>query len=88
MCLAIPALVTEVAEEANCVKVDVAGARRSVNTLLLDDDVEPGDWVLVHVGFAMVKIDETEAALTLQALQSMGTAYADEIAAISESSRA
>lgn len=74
MCLAIPAQVTEVTDkESGLVKVDVAGAKRVVNTLLVDDDLGPGDWVLVHVGFAMAKIDEAEAALTLLALQSMGT---------------
>ncbi len=87
MCLAIPARVTEVLGDArDLVKVDVAGARRSVNILLLDDDVAAGDWVLVHVGFAMAKIDEAEAMLTIQALQSMGQAYASELEAITQGS--
>lgn len=87
MCLAIPAQVTELAdEESHQAKVDVAGARRVVNTLLLEEPVAPGDWVLVHVGFAMAKIDEAEALLTLRALQSIGSALAEEIDAIDEPS--
>ena len=52
---------------ANCLaKVDVSGVQRTISVRLLEDDMpEPDDWVLVHVGFAMAKIDETEALLTL-----------------------
>ena len=68
VCLAIPGRVVEVVDEANrLAKVDVAGVRRNVNIGLLDGDggVEPGDWVLIHVGFALSKVDEEEAHATL-----------------------
>jgi hydrogenase expression/formation protein HypC len=53
--------------------------------LLEDDPPTPDDWVLVHVGFAMAKIDETEALLTLAAIKKLGDAYATEIAAFDTS---
>jgi hydrogenase expression/formation protein HypC len=79
MCLAIPGQVIEVVDEANLLaKVDVAGVRRNVNVGLLDG-VAPGDWVLVHVGFALSKVDEDEATATLRLLQRMGAAYEQEL---------
>jgi hydrogenase expression/formation protein HypC len=54
--------------------------------LLEKDMPEPGEWVLVHVGFAMAKIDETEALLTLAAVQKLGKAYTDELEAYDSSS--
>jgi len=67
-------------------KVDVAGVRRNINILLLEDEgVVPGDWVLIHVGFAMAKIDEAEAREALETLRLMGQAYADEVQAVMES---
>jgi hydrogenase expression/formation protein HypC len=82
MCLAIPGHVIEVVDEANrLAKVDVAGVRRNVNIGLLDEDggVRAGDWVLVHVGFALSKVDEEEAQATLRLLQQMGEAYEQEL---------
>ena len=82
MCLAIPGHVIEVVDEENrLAKVDVAGVRRNVNIGLLDDDggVAAGDWVLIHVGFALSKVDEEEAQATLQLLQKMGDAYEQEL---------
>ena len=83
MCLAIPGHVIEVVDEENrLAKVDVAGVRRNVNIGLLDDDgggVAVGDWVLIHVGFALSKVDEEEAQATLQLLQEMGDAYEQEL---------
>ena len=64
MCLAIPGQIIEVVDEANrLAKVDVAGVRRTVNVGLLDGRRRrrPGDWVLIHVGFALSKVDEEEA---------------------------
>jgi hydrogenase expression/formation protein HypC len=56
------------------------GVTRIINIgLLEDEDLKPGDWVLIHVGFAMSKIDEEEAALALASLQLMGQAYDDEL---------
>jgi hydrogenase expression/formation protein HypC len=83
MCLAIPGQVLELVDEENrLAKVDVAGVRRNVNVGLLDGDggsVGPGDWVLIHVGFAMSKVDEDEARATLGLLQEMGEAYEQEL---------
>ena len=79
MCLAIPGRVVEIVDETNrLARVDVAGVQRNVNVGLLDAD-EPGDWVLIHVGFAMSKVDEEEARATLRLLQHMGDAYEQEL---------
>jgi hydrogenase expression/formation protein HypC len=90
MCLAIPGQVVEqVDDRAQVAMVDIAGVRRVVNVALLDDErLQAGDWVLIHVGFAMSKIDEAEAARTLELLQLMGEAYTDEVRAASESGSA
>jgi hydrogenase expression/formation protein HypC len=82
MCLAIPGRVLEIVDEANrLARVDVAGVRRNVNVGLLDRSggVEVGDWVLIHVGFALSKVDEEEALATLRLLQRMGEAYEQEL---------
>jgi hydrogenase expression/formation protein HypC len=79
MCLAIPGRIVEVVDEANrLAKVDVAGVQRNVNVGLLDS-VGSGDWVLIHVGFALSKVDEDEARATLRLLQQMGEAYEQEL---------
>jgi hydrogenase expression/formation protein HypC len=83
MCLAIPGQVIEVVDEVNQIaKVDVVGVRRNVNVGLLANDgdrARPGDWVLIHVGFALSKIDEQEAHATLSLLQQMGADYEQEL---------
>ncbi|MBV8432332.1 MAG: HypC/HybG/HupF family hydrogenase formation chaperone [Solirubrobacterales bacterium] len=83
MCLAIPGQILEVVDEANrLAKVDVAGVRRNVNIGLLDrdgDGVGPGDWVLIHVGFAISQVDEEEARATRDLLERMGTDYEQEL---------
>ena len=83
MCLAIPGQVVEIVDETNrLAKVDVAGVRRNVNIGLLDDEgggVGPGDWVLIHVGFAMSKVDEAEARATHDQLVRMGADYEQEL---------
>lgn len=82
MCLAIPGQILEMVDEANrLAKVDVAGVRRNVNVGLLDDGegVGPGDWVLIHVGFALSKVDEDEALATLRLLEGMGEDYEQEL---------
>jgi hydrogenase expression/formation protein HypC len=83
MCLAIPGQVIEFVDEANrLAKVDVAGVRRTVNVGLLDAEdggAHPGDWVLIHVGFALSKIDEDEAHATLELLRGMGQDFEDAI---------
>ena len=83
MCLAIPGHVVEFVDDINrLAKVDVAGVQRTVNVGLLDengDSARPGDWVLIHVGFALSKVDEGEAQATLRLLQRMGEAYEQEL---------
>jgi hydrogenase expression/formation protein HypC len=81
VCLAIPGRVIEIVDEANRLAlVDVAGVRRTVNIGLLDaDGTAPGDWVLIHVGFALSLVDEEEAAATLALLQDMGADYQQEL---------
>jgi hydrogenase expression/formation protein HypC len=82
MCLGIPGEVVAISDpELMLATVDVSGVRRTINIGLLDDIV-PGDWVLVHVGFAMSKIDEAEAAATLAVLEGLGQAYTDELIAL------
>jgi len=83
MCLGIPGEVIEILpDQPDLARVDVSGVRRVINIGLLEDEVVgPGDWVLIHVGFALSKIDEAEAAAALQFLESIGQAYEDELAA-------
>ncbi len=89
MCLAIPGQVVELVDEVNrLAKVDVAGVQRNVNIGLLDSDgtgVGVGDWVLIHVGFALSKVDEAEARATLSLLERMGAEYEMELAELKAS---
>jgi hydrogenase expression/formation protein HypC len=85
MCLAIPGQVVEMADERLALAtVDVSGVLRKVNVGLLDG-VAPGDWVLIHVGFALSKVDEAEAGATLRLLKEMGEAYEQELRELTES---
>jgi hydrogenase expression/formation protein HypC len=80
VCLAIPGQVIEIVDEVNrLAKVDVAGVRRNVNVGLLDGGVGPGDWVLIHVGFAISQVDEEEARATRDLLVRMGADYEQEL---------
>lgn len=81
MCLGIPGQVVETVDAENYLaKVDVSGVQRTISVrLLADQGLTEGDWVLVHVGFAMAKIDEEEAAMTLDQLRRMGQEYTDEL---------
>lgn len=74
MCLAIPGKIVEIVDEVNRIaKVDVGGVRRNVNVAMLDEgDAQIGNYVLIHVGFAMSKIDEHEAEETLRLLNEIG----------------
>ena len=74
MCLAIPGKIVEIVDEANFLaKVEVSGVRRQIHYgLLADDGLQVGDYVLIHVGFAMSKIDEKEAEETLRLLEELG----------------
>ncbi len=87
MCLGIPAQVVAIADaERQLGTVEMAGVRRQVNLACIVDDTHPlsacvGDWVLVHVGFAMSRINAAEAQATLQLLEELGEAQ-DELEAI------
>jgi hydrogenase expression/formation protein HypC len=76
VCLAIPGRIVELdPENAGLAVVDVVGVRRKVDLgLLKDDGAGPGDWVLIHVGFAMSKISEADAADQMRMLMMLGEA--------------
>jgi hydrogenase expression/formation protein HypC len=87
MCLGIPGQIVDLVDDTHHIaKVDVSGVRRNVNVaLVLPDGLAPGDWVLIHVGFAMSKIDEHEAQATLKLLRQMGETYTDELKMLQDS---
>jgi len=87
MCLGIPGQIVEMHPHVDhLARVDVSGVGRMINIGLLEDEhLVPGDWVLIHVGFAMSKIDEQEAALALASLQMMGETFTDEVNALMSS---
>ncbi len=86
MCLAIPAQIVRLIPDSDLATADVSGVKRNVNIgLVAPEGIQPGDWVLIHVGFAISKVDEAEARSSLEFLQSMGQAYADEMAALQSS---
>ncbi len=83
MCLGIPGQIVTIDDAArNLATVEVAGVRRRINIACIVDETHPpetcvGDWVLIHVGFAMARIDEQEAAETLSILTELGEAQAE-----------
>ena len=83
MCLGIPGRIVEILDEDLLLaKADVSGVRRNINIGLVhneDERVEVGDWVLIHVGFAMSRLNEPEAQATLEALRELGEAYEQEL---------
>ncbi|HEY6690198.1 MAG TPA: HypC/HybG/HupF family hydrogenase formation chaperone [Rubrobacter sp.] len=83
MCLGIPGRIVEIIDEdLTIAKAEVSGVRRNINIGLVHYDgerVEVGDWVLIHVGFAMSRIDESEAHATLRALEDIGEDYEQEL---------
>lgn len=87
MCLGIPGEIVEVrTDRPDLAKVDVSGVRRAINIGLLEgEEINPGDWILIHVGFALSKIDEREAKATLDFLEGVGQSYTDELEALQES---
>jgi hydrogenase expression/formation protein HypC len=87
MCLGIPGQILEYVDDQNDIAtVEVSGVRRNINVgLVRPEGIGPGDWVLVHVGFAMSKIDEVEAQETLMMLKQLGEAYKNEMEALLES---
>jgi hydrogenase expression/formation protein HypC len=87
VCLGIPGQVIELLEvHEHLARIDVSGVGRVVNIGLLEDEhLAPGDWVLIHVGFAMSKIDEEEARRALEGLQLLGRELDDELQALATS---
>jgi hydrogenase expression/formation protein HypC len=83
MCLGVPGEIVEVLDNhPDIATVEVSGVRRAINIGLLEGQgVEPGDWVLVHLGFALSKIDQDEATAMLELLAGMGQPDADELQA-------
>jgi hydrogenase expression/formation protein HypC len=83
MCLGIPGQIVELTGEAQLARADINGVGRNVNVALLEDEpLAIGDWVLIHVGFAMAKIDADEARQTLAALEVLGQGYVEELEAM------
>lgn len=87
MCLGIPGEVVEILRDRpELARVEVSGVTRAVHIgLLTSDPPVPGDWVLIHVGFALSKIDEREARAALDFLDGVGDSYTDELAALRDS---
>ncbi len=83
MCLGVPGRIVELSgDHPDLARVDVSGVQRSINIgLISDEGLDVGDWVLIHVGFAMSKIDETEAARALESLKLLGQGFVDDIEA-------
>ena len=83
MCLGIPGRIVKIDDaERKLATVDVSGVKRQINIACIVDDAHPiaacvGDWVLVHVGFAMARIDAQQAAATLKILTELGEAQAE-----------
>ena len=80
MCLGIPGQIIELQQDcSDLAVVDVSGVRRNINIVLLEGEkLQPGDWVLIHVGFAMAKINEKEAKASLALLEEMIQAYTNQ----------
>ena len=88
MCLGIPGQIVEIlSDQPQLAKAVVGGVERDINIgLVQPDGVKEGDWVLIHVGFAMSILDEEEATSTLNFLEGMGQVWTDEIESVMESS--
>src|SRR5215510_3775307 len=85
MCLAIPGQIETLLPGTDLATADVSGVKRNINIGLVENEgIAPGDWVLIHVGFAISKVDEKEAHTSLAFLKSLGQAFTDEIAAMRE----
>ncbi|MEW6154759.1 MAG: HypC/HybG/HupF family hydrogenase formation chaperone [Actinomycetota bacterium] len=89
MCLGIPGKLVEIVDLAEHRAIaDVDGVRREINIHLVEGEaggIKIGDWVLIHVGFAMSRIDEEEAARTLAFIKDLGSLYDDELAQFASS---
>jgi len=76
VCLAIPGQVVEIMDGTNgqIALVDIVGVQRRINVGMLEDDdvAEPGDWILIHMGFALSKVDKAEAERAMSGLELLG----------------
>jgi hydrogenase expression/formation protein HypC len=89
MCLAIPGQIVEVVDvEKRIAKAEISGVRRNINVgLLSEEESQIGNWVLIHVGFALSRIDEKEARETYELLRGMGAALDEEMDMMEQSAR-
>ena len=88
MCLGIPAQIVEIIDsESGIAKAEISGVRREISVALCPE-AGVGDWVLVHVGFALATMDEEQARETLALLEQMGEAYEQEVGEIRASAGA
>ena len=87
MCLGVPGQIIEFLDPTHhLARAEISGVRRAINVgLLIPDGLEVGDWVLIHVGFALSKIDEDEARRTLDFLEQLGSDFAEEMVLIERS---
>lgn len=87
MCLGVPGQIVEFLEPSHhLARAEISGVRRAINVgMLVPDGLEVGDWVLIHVGFGLAKIDEDEARRTLEFLETLGSDFAEEMLMIEES---
>jgi len=87
MCLGVPGQIVEFLDDTHhLAKAEISGVRRAINVgLLVPDGLEVGDWVLIHVGFALSKIDEAEARRTTEFLKALGSDYDDELRQVMDS---
>lgn len=84
MCLAIPSKVIEIKEDKNLAIVDTMGVRREASLDLLDEEVSVGEWVLLHIGYVMSKIDEQSAKESLKLYDEILQAMQEEEQALQE----
>jgi hydrogenase expression/formation protein HypC len=88
MCLGIPAQIVELVDaDGGIAKAEISGVRRNVSVALCPE-AQVGDWVLIHVGFALSRIDEEQAQETIALLEQMGEAYEQEVREIRASASA
>lgn len=87
MCLGVPGQIVEFLDPTHhLAKAEISGVRRAINVgMLVSDGLDIGDWVLIHVGFGLAKIDEDEARRTLEFLTTLGSDFAEEMLLIEES---
>jgi hydrogenase expression/formation protein HypC len=86
MCLGIPARIVELLDHPDLAIADVFGAKRKINVGLLEEGVVPGEWVMLHVGFAIEKLDAHQVEMATASLDLLG-AGSDDLAGLATSQR-